>query len=73
MVTRVAIVHAKENIKATLEHVPSLLGSPEKETRHQILIKPNLFTTITAEKGATTTLWRITYITDPPIHHTWSR
>ena len=37
------------------------------------ILKPNLFTTITADKGATTTLWRITYITDPPIHQPWSR
>jgi len=54
MATRVAIVYAKESLKAILEHVFSLLSNPEKKLGHQILLKPNLFTTITANKSATT-------------------
>jgi uncharacterized protein (DUF362 family) len=72
MTTKVAVIQAEEGIHNAVERSLSLLGSPAK-TGHRLLLKPNLFTTITAEKGATTTLRRITYITHPTIHQPWSR
>jgi uncharacterized protein (DUF362 family) len=72
---KVSINRLQDSIDQDLVEVIPFSGGMEKLAKPSghFLLKPNLFTTITADKGVTTTLWRITYITHPMIHQPWSR